>query len=83
MPTTMTDPQTALDALRLEISALPPEYQVLARYIDALHAQQTAQIADIKAAFDAGKGALSVLKFLASIGAAMAVIYGAFHGVRS
>jgi hypothetical protein len=75
--------QTAtLDALRLEIAALPPEYQVLARYIDAIHAEQSAQLAEMRQVFETGRGALQAFKWLAGLGAALAVIWGAFHGVK-
>ena len=76
----MTDHQTALDAIRLEIASLPSEYQVLARYIDALHAEQAEQISEMRRAFETGKGALSVIKWSAGLGAAIAVIWGAIHG---
>ena len=76
----MTDHKTALDAIRLEIASLPPEYQVLARYIDALHAEQAEQIGEMRRAFETGKGALSVIKWAAGLGAALAVIWGAVHG---
>ena len=75
-------PNATLDALRIEIAALPPEYQVLARYIDAIHAEQSAQIAEMRQVFETGRGALQALKWLAGLGAAMSVIWGAFHGVK-
>ena len=76
----MTDRKATLDAVRLEIANLPAEYQVLARYIDALHAEQSAQIQDMRQAFETGKGALFIVKWAAGLGAACAVIWGAIHG---
>lgn len=78
----MIDSKATLEGLRIEIASLPPEYQVLARYVEALHHEQSAQIADMRKVFETGKGALSAMKWLAAFGAAIAVIWGTIHGQR-
>ena len=77
----MTDfQQNRLEEMRDEIEKLSPEFRIIARYIDAHAEAQAAQNDELLKVFQAGKGVLSALKWLAGIGGALAMVWGALHG---
>lgn len=76
----MTDNRTNIDAIRAEIDQLPPEHRILARYVEALHADQMEKIADMQAAFDAARLGTRVLMWLSLFGGGIAAMWAGFHG---
>lgn len=64
-----------IDSLRAEIDkGASSELRLLARYVEALHEKQSDEIAEIKLAFQTAKGSLAAVKWLAALGASLAVI---------
>ncbi len=78
-----SDAKTRIAAMGDEIEKLPPEFRLLARYIEAYSEYQMEQVADMKRAFTLAQGAVSVLKYLAIVGAPLAALWGFFHGKNS
>ena len=77
----MTDfQQTRLEEMRDEIEKLSPEFRIIARYIDAHAEAQAAQTDELLRVFQTGKGALSVIKWIAGVAGAVAMVWGAMHG---
>lgn len=75
------DSRTSLESIRAEIDNLPsPEFRLIARYVEALHAEQTAQIADMSAAFRSAGLVGRIVMWLAVVGGGIAAMWAAAHG---
>jgi hypothetical protein len=72
--------QSTIDRIKEEIDALPPEHRILARYVEALHAQQSEQIADVQEAFSAARFGVRIISWFAVVGGGVAAMWAAFHG---
>ena len=79
----MTDAKTTLENLRIELDELPPEFRLIVRYMDARMDAQDEHNAELRRAFETGKGALVAIKWLAGLAAALAAIWAGFHGAIS
>ena len=79
----MTDfQQNRLEEMRDEIEKLSPEFRIIARYIDAHAEAQAAQTDELLRAFQTGKGALSVMKWLVGVSAGCAMVWATFHSTK-
>jgi len=75
----MADSQTTIENLREQIDKLPVEYRVIVRYLDVKLDMQEQSTRELKQAFETARGALTAVKWLAGVGAAIAAIWAGFH----
>ena len=77
----MTDNRTNIDAIRAEIDNLAsPEFRVLARYVEALHAEQTAQMEAMQQAFRSAGFVGKLIMWAAVVGGGIAAMWASAHG---
>ena len=77
----MTDDRSNIDAIRAEIDNLTsPEFRVLARYVEALHAEQTEQMASMQQAFRSAGLVGKLIMWAAVVGGGIAAMWAAAHG---
>ncbi len=71
-----------IEKLRAEIEQLSPEIRMIARYIEAHADAQSAQTNELLTTFQAAKGVLVGVKWVASLLAACSVVWAGLHGVK-